>query len=172
MIIYDPNGLEGSLPALIQSGGTGLHGKSQSSTNRVLPNDYRVVCFYRLVLLLYEQLQYGKVYPMRYSFSRIFYAYEQSCCLGSDKPLSSSQSSPAGIEYFRRCLQVLLSLPSSASSSLLSTSGCFEAVRCSSPKIFFYMVRDVLALPMEQPPSLRLNHIIKLRVKSVFFHIF
>ena len=43
------------------------------------------------------------------------------------------------------------------------------------PRVFFYMVRDELALHMELPSSLRLNHRIRLRVKSVFkksFQIF
>ena len=72
---------------------------------------------------------------------------------GSDKPPSSSQTSPAGVEYLAgrlRVLQVvktsfwlLLGLPSDTSSSPSSTSGCFEAVRCSSPEILvIYGVRS------------------------------
>ena len=45
--------------------------------------------------------------------------------------------------------------------------GCIEAMRCFWPRISSSdMVRDVLALHMEQPPSLRLNRRIRLRVIS------
>ena len=100
-------------------------------------------------------------------------------CLGSDKPPSSSQPSPAGIEYLAgrlRVLQVvrmffwlLLGLPSDTSSSPSSTSACFETVRCSSPKILIiYGARSTRA-PYGVAPSLRLNRRIRLRVTSVFF---
>ena len=86
-----------------------------------------------------------KVYPCAILYSRTFYAYKQSRCPGSDKPPSSSQPSPAGVEYLARHLRVLqvvrtsfwllLGLPSGTSSSSPSTCGCFVAVRCSNPKI-------------------------------------
>ena len=38
--------------------------------------------------------------PCDIHYSRIFYAYEQSRCPGSDKPQSSSLLNPASVEYF------------------------------------------------------------------------
>ena len=82
---------------------------------------------------------------MSYPYSRTFYVCEQSRCPGSDKPPSSSQPSPAGVEYLvghlrvlrvvRTSFWLLLTLPSDMLSSPSSTSVCFETVSCSSPEI-------------------------------------
>ena len=120
--------------------------KSQPSTVGVLPQLDRVVSLYCSQSYAYSgSYKRGKIHSCAIPYSRTFYAYMHSRCPGSDKPPSSSQPSPAGIEYLAGHLQVLhvartsfwllLGLPSDTSSSPPSTSSCSEAVRCSSPEI-------------------------------------
>ena len=84
--------------------------------------------------------------PIRVVTREVRYIHEPSLTLEHSMPISSSAApSPASIEYLARRLRVLqvirtsfwllLVLPSDTSSSPPSTSGCFEAVRCSFPEI-------------------------------------
>ena len=120
----------------------------------------------------------GKVHPWSIPYSRIFYAYKQSRYPGFDKPPSYSQPSPVGVEYLAgrlRVLQVvrasfwlLIGLPSNTSSTP-NIFVCFEAVRCSSPKILIiYGARSTRA-PYGVAPEPWLNRRIRLRVTSFYF---